>query len=125
MPRGIRAAGWKRFIKPQNHQTNIIMKIILTLCTLAIAGALSLNAADEPKKPGGDKPKLNPEEMFKKLDKNGDGSISKEEFLASPGAKKDPAKAEERFKKLDKNGDGKLSLDEFKAGGPKKKPESK
>lgn len=99
------------------------MKSILTLCALAICGVMSLQAADEgkPKKPGEGKPgegKRNPEEIFKKLDTNNDGSISKEEFLAGPRAKQDPAKAEERFKALDKNSDGKISLEEFKAAGP-------
>ena len=56
--------------------------------------------------------------MFKKLDKDGNGSVSKEEFLASPGAKKDAAKATERFGKMDKNSDGSLSKEEMT---PKKK----
>jgi hypothetical protein len=104
------------------------MKTILTLCALAICGALSLHAADEgkPKKPGEGKPgegKRNPEEMFKKLDTNSDKAVSKEEFLAGPRAKQDPAKAEERFKSLDKDSDGKLTFEEFKAGmGERKKP---
>lgn len=109
------------------------MKTILTLCALAICGAFTLHAADAPKK-GEGKPgegKRNPEEMFKKLDTNGDGSVSKDEWMAGPMAKRDAAKGEERFKSLDKNGDGKLSLEEFKAGGGKKggdapkKPEAK
>lgn len=58
-----------------------------------------------------DKPKRDPEAAFKKLDKNGDGKVSKEEFTAKA---KDAAKAEKAFAKLDKNGDGSLSLEEFK-----------
>ncbi len=94
------------------------MKIITTLCALAFCGALSLNAADKPKKAGagGDKPHMTAEEIFKKLDANGDGSLSKEEFMAGPKAKADPAKGEEHFKALDKDGDGKVTLEEFKAG---------
>jgi len=67
--------------------------------------------------------KKSPEEVFKKLDTDGDGFISLDEFKASPRGQKDPAKAEEAFKKADTNGDGKLSLEEFKAmphGGKKK-----
>ena len=97
------------------------MKTLLTLCALAVCSAMTLHAADEgkPKKPGEGKPgegKPNPEEIFKKLDTNSDGSVSKEEFMAGPRAKEDPAKAETRFKALDKNNDGKLTLEEFKAG---------
>ena len=106
------------------------MKLTLTFCALAICSAFTLRAADEPKKPGapGDKPKMSAEDAFKKMDTNSDGSISKDEFMASPRAKADPTKAEERFKSLDKNSDGKLSLEEFKAGGPGKggkKPDAK
>jgi hypothetical protein len=98
------------------------MKLTLTLCALAICSAFILRAADEPKKPGGPggKPKMTGEEIFKKLDTNGDGSISKDEFMAGPRAKEDPAKAEERFKMLDKNSDGKITLEEFKAAAPGK-----
>jgi Ca2+-binding EF-hand superfamily protein len=59
-------------------------------------------------------------EAFKKLDTNGDGKISLDEFKAGPMGKKDPAKAEEMFKKKDTDGDGFLSLEEFSAGGGKK-----
>jgi Ca2+-binding EF-hand superfamily protein len=86
------------------------MKIAFALCALLLAGGLTLKAADA------DKPKMDPEALFKKLDTNGDGSISKEEYMASPQAKKDATKAGERFAKLDKDGDGKLTLEEFKAG---------
>lgn len=97
------------------------MKIITTLCALTLCGALSSIAAKGAKNGGngGDKPHHNPEEVFKKLDSNNDGSISKEEFLEGPRAKANPAKAAEHFKMMDKDGDGKLSLEEFKAGAGK------
>ena len=63
-----------------------------------------------------------PEEAFKMLDKNNDGSISLDEFKASPRGQKDATKAEEHFKKLDTNSDGKVTLEEFKAGHHEKKP---
>jgi hypothetical protein len=107
------------------------------LAVLAIGSTLAL-ADDKPAAPaGGDgkpataapaapaagdaaKPKHDPAEVFKKLDTNGDGKISLEEFLAGPQGKKDPAKATETFKKKDKDGDGFLTLEEFSAHGGKK-----
>ena len=47
------------------------------------------------------------EAMFKSMDKNGDGVISKDEAMGSPH--------EAEFAKLDKNGDGKLTRAEHAA----------
>jgi Ca2+-binding EF-hand superfamily protein len=82
-------------------------KVILTLCAIAFCGAVTLKADDT--KPAKAKPTK--EEMFKKLDTNGDGFLSEEEYLASPGAKKDPEKAKAHYKKMDKKGDGKVTLE--------------
>ncbi|GEP44097.1 EF-hand domain-containing protein [Brevifollis gellanilyticus] len=95
------------------------MKVITTILSL-LAIATFVNAADE-KKEEGKKPKMDPEKIFAKLDANSDGSISKEEYLASPQAKKDAAKAEASFAKKDKDSDGKLTKEEFSAPGKKKK----
>jgi len=72
-------------------------------------------APDAPAPDAPAKPKLTPEERFKKMDANGDGALSLEEFLgkAKPEAK---AAKEEDFKKIDKDGNGSLSLEEFVAG---------
>jgi len=48
--------------------------------------------------------------VFKKKDKDGDGFLTKEEFV---GKAKDATKAETAFTKKDKNSDGKVSLEEF------------
>jgi hypothetical protein len=125
----------------QNKNTkHIAMKIILTLAALLVSASFALAAeGDQPKKPGegkGDGKRPNPEEFFKKLDANSDGSISKDEFMAGPRAKQDPAKGAENFGKLDKDSDGKLSKEEFmamakgkgdkgKGDGKGKKPEAK
>jgi hypothetical protein len=104
------------------------MKVIVTLFALFIGTSLALAAEGEkPKKPpgGGDKPRPNPEEMFKKLDSNADGTITKDEFNAGPMAKKDPERAAKMFGHKDKNKDDSLSKEEFMAhpeGGPGKPP---
>ena len=59
----------------------------------------------------------NPADIFNKLDTNGDGSLTFEEFKAGPVGQKSPAKAEEYFKLLDKDGDGKVTLEEFQHHG--------
>jgi len=91
------------------------MKKIATILAVLAVGGLTLNAADDAGKGKGKGKgaKVSPEEAFKKLDKNSDGNVSKEEYMASPQAKKDATKAEESFKKRDKNSDGSLSKEEF------------
>ncbi len=96
----------------------------LTSILAILALAATVNAAEgDAKKPEAGKPKKTPAEMFKALDKDANGSVSKDEYMASPGAKKDTAKAEERFTKADKDKNGSLSLEEMT---PKpKKPDAK
>ena len=95
------------------------MKVITSILAL-IALAATVHAAEGDKKPEAGKKKADPEAMFKKIDSNGDGSISKEEFMAGPG-KKDAAKGEKAFAGKDKDKDGKLSKEEFTAAPKKKK----
>jgi hypothetical protein len=94
-------------------------KLITILAALAVSVSFA-TAADAAKKEAKKAGAPTAEERFKKLDTNGDGFISLEEFKASPAGQKDAAKAEEFFKKKDKDGDGKLSPEEFAAGGGKK-----
>ena len=59
------------------------------------------------------------ERLFKKVDKNSDGKISKDEA---------PEKLEQNFSKFDANSDGVVDLDEFKTGFPnpgKQRPEGR
>jgi Ca2+-binding EF-hand superfamily protein len=67
--------------------------------------------------------KIDPEKVFKRLDSNDDGKLSKDEFLklaelrrGKEGKGKGDSKAflEKLFDKLDADSDGYLSLDEFK-----------
>lgn len=53
------------------------------------------------------------EAMFKRLDTNGDGSISKEEWMASKGAQKNPERAGKKFTSMDKDSDGNVSKEEY------------
>jgi Ca2+-binding EF-hand superfamily protein len=95
------------------------MKLITTiLTTLAFATVISYGA-DEAKKT--DKPKQDPEKVFAKKDANGDGKLSKEEFLKDA---KDAAKSEKGFAAKDKDGDGSLSKEEFTAAPKKKKKDA-
>ena len=68
-------------------------------------------AQDQPKHKG----KMDLDAMFKKIDTNGDGFISQDEWLATARNQKDPDKAKESYKKMDTAGDGKVTPDEFKA----------
>lgn len=90
------------------------------LITLAaIAALVSLPAAfaqtsDAPKKPAKGK------NGFAAADANGDGFISKDEYMAMPRNQDNP-RAAARFKAIDENGDGKISPDEMKAPQAKNK----
>lgn len=102
-------------------KTTTTLVIALGFAATSFAFADHHKNADAPKdgKPGIAK-------AFKKKDKDGDGFLSKDEFVK--GAK-DGEKAAKVFAKKDKDGDGKLSPAEFaprkKAAGdgPKKKKE--
>jgi len=116
------------------------MKSILTLATLAAFVVTPVFAQDKPEaKPEAkteakaesapapkadapaEKPKPTPEDRFKKMDKDGNGSLHLDEFRGT----KEASEVEEAFKKLDANGDGKLSLEEFAAGAKKGKKKDK
>jgi hypothetical protein len=88
--------------------------IVYAVAFVLALGVGSLGFAAQDKK---DKPK--PEDQFKKMDKDGNGKLSLDEFV---GKKKDEkkTKAEEAFKKMDKDNDSSLSLEEFTAKGKKK-----
>lgn len=109
----------------------------VAVCAVGLAMALSVYA-EETKKDGpgaggpGGHGNFNPEERFKAMDTDGNGTISLAEFKAGHekrmaamkermGDKFDASKApnpDETFKKIDKDGDGQLTKDELKAGHP-------
>ncbi|HYF36543.1 MAG TPA: hypothetical protein VD994_14710 [Prosthecobacter sp.] len=96
------------------------MKIILTLTAFIIAASTSF-AAEDGKGKGKGEGKRDPEAMFKRLDANSDGAVSKEEWNEAPFAKKDADRAAKGFAAKDKDGDGKLSKEEFTAAPKGKK----
>ena len=89
------------------------MKITLILSALLLSASFA-TAADKTDK-------ADPEAIFKKLDANNDGSVTKEEYMASKKAQKDTDKAGKHFDKLDANKDGKLTKEEMSAGEKGKK----
>lgn len=85
---------------------------------VGIVAMLSLTGALHAKKgerKGGDG------QLFAKLDANGDGVVSKQEWLNGPAKKiKAEGKADARFAQLDKDGDGALDKNEWSAVRPGK-----
>ena len=80
--------------------------LITTLSALALAGTLSMGQDKPPGPPpggpggpGGEgrRGRPNPEEAFKKLDSNNDGSVSLEEFKAGPAGQRNAERAEAAF----------------------------
>jgi len=99
------------------------------LAILGVTGLLAASPAradDAPKPEKGKGKKPDPEALFKRLDANGDGKISREEFAKFAEIVREKAKekgkgknatgkgADAIFNRLDTNGDGYLSLEEFK-----------
>jgi len=115
------------------------MKSITSILAVLVIGSTLALADDKPAAPAapaapgaptapaaGDagKPKKDPSEIFKKLDTNGDGKLSLDEFMAGPQGKKDPDKAKAYFQKIDKDNTGFITLDQWVAahtGGKKNK----
>jgi iduronate 2-sulfatase len=69
--------------------------------------------------PATTKPKTDRNALFDSKDKNQDGRLTREEFLAN---QPDPDEAPKRFPRFDANGDGVLSREEFVTSGGKTKP---
>jgi Ca2+-binding EF-hand superfamily protein len=99
---------------------NLTPRLIVAALVAAIAlpGAAFAAKADKKK----DKAAT---ETFASVDKNGDGGITTEEFLASQKDKLGEEAAKARFATLDKNKDGKLTSDEFGGAEEKKKRRKK
>jgi EF-hand domain pair len=89
--------------------------LVAGLLAFSVNGSLADDAGEK-----GNGQRANPEAVFKRIDTNGDGKISKDEFRAfiekaMKGKRRDnPELVDRLFDRLDANGDGYLSLDEFK-----------
>ena len=96
---------------------------LVSLGVLAVAASFAF-AQDPPNEShAGPGKRPSPGQLFKKLDTNGDGVLSLDEFKASPLGQKDAAKAEEIYQKMDTQADGKVTFEEFKAFRPAWNPE--
>ena len=95
-------------------------KLLFGVLSLALTACVSWNMASAADDNGGQQPKHkrpDPAAVFAKLDTNGDGFLSLDEFSKAPFIAKrnlDEAKQKALFAKIDTNGDGKISPDEFK-----------
>jgi Ca2+-binding EF-hand superfamily protein len=83
------------------------LKPLIAAAAAAAFTALPAHAAGDKASSGATKSDGGAEAMFKAMDKNKDGSISKDEAKGTPHDKD--------FAKLDKNSDGKLSREEHAA----------
>jgi Ca2+-binding EF-hand superfamily protein len=79
------------------------------IVTWIVSALVCVSAGDDPPK----KKRQSLEDVFKKLDKDGDGKVTKAEFQAYPGIKNKEAAAK-AFQSADADGNGSLSLDEFR-----------
>jgi len=99
-----------------------IIALLGACVTLGCAQVIQAQDAGSPARHP-DAAKFTRADYFKKLDVDGNGSLSKEEFTARSAKAPHPDRAkallEERFTKLDTNKDGVISLDEFLAGEPR------
>jgi hypothetical protein len=118
-----------------------MLRILSALGLFTALTALCGLAGADDNTPGGKKRGAmlqNPEKIFRLIDRNRDGKISKNEFKAfltrlAPARVKDkPEMVDRVFERADKDGDGYLSLSEFKdlvarfrdqQAGQKKKPD--
>lgn len=98
------------------------MKQNLILTAIALLFSLSLSQAKEGKGKKGHK-KHSVDQVIEKLDTDGDGALSREEFLSSKRSQKRPGKAEKRFEKMDTNDDDILTKEEMEEARAQRKAE--
>jgi hypothetical protein len=84
------------------------MKLTDALCACLLACTLPIDAAEPA-----DKAKASKEEVFKKWDANGDGKVTKAEFMAAPIARRHPGTIEARWQAIS-GGKDEITLEEYK-----------
>lgn len=89
------------------------MKRLVSLLVVLLVCLLATNLSAQEKKKGEKKPRSSLEERFKQLDKDGNKSLSLDEFKGAPWFKDRPDRAEKAFKAMDADNDGKLTFEEF------------
>jgi Ca2+-binding EF-hand superfamily protein len=94
----------------------------IALCA-ALTAAFSLPFTAEAAK--GERKKKQAAPAFSSIDKNGDGSITKEEYVAAMKDSIGEETAKTQFASLDKNSDEKLSSEEYSAAAAGKKGKKK
>lgn len=96
-------------------------RFTLTVLVAALALPIAAFAAK------GDKKKEKPDALpsFTSVDKDGDKSVTEDEFVAANKEKLGETGAKSRFAMLDKNHDGKLTQEEYNAPSSEKKPRKK
>jgi iduronate 2-sulfatase len=97
-------------IAGSNPEVRAKLKVILATQPEAVP-QIKASAGAEKTKPGKNQDRA---AMFRKRDKDDDGRLSREEFLAG---QPDPDEAPKRFPRFDKNGDGVLTELEFVTSG--------
>lgn len=107
----------------------VVFAALIASSMILVPFASAATCPDDEKKPAakkdGAKPKREPGAMFKKMDKNGDGKVSKDEFVNSRKSDDAKKKAEGFFGKRDKNSDGFITKDELAGPGKGKKDADK
>ena len=83
----------------------VVFAALIASSMILVPFASAATCPDDEKKPAakkdGAKPKREPGAMFKKMDKNGDGKVSKDEFVNSRKSDDAKKKAEGFFGKMD------------------------
>jgi Ca2+-binding EF-hand superfamily protein len=104
--------------KPMKKSSHVIVAALVT----ALACPIAVQAAKADRKNKNQQQEQLPV-AFAAADTNGDGNVTKEEFVAALKEKLGEGGASSKFASLDKNSDGKLSKEEYSGGAtePKKR----